>query len=68
MMHYPKPHIVKPNHPSPTHYNGLSIIIDGEHSGKYVQRIHHIQEGRTKLLLAGVVKRGTGVPDILTDE
>ncbi|KAF8962226.1 hypothetical protein BDZ97DRAFT_1759458 [Flammula alnicola] len=32
---------VTPKHPSPTHDNGLLIVIKGEHCGKYVRCIYH---------------------------
>ena len=32
---------VSPNHPNPTCNNGLLVVIEGEHCGKYVHQIHH---------------------------
>ena len=64
-----RPEWVIPKHPSPTHDNGLLVVISGEHCGKYVRRIYHkpALNGMKNIVLA-VVKRNNGVADTLTGE
>jgi hypothetical protein len=38
------PEQVSPKHPNPTCNNGLLVVIEGEHCGKNVRRIHHRYE------------------------
>jgi len=35
------PEQVSPKHPNPMRNNGLLVVIEGEHYGKHVRRIHH---------------------------
>lgn len=59
---------VQPKHPSPTHDNGLLIIIKGDYIGKYARRVHHrhVKEGNTVVKVAivevteGSIDRDTG--------
>lgn len=55
-----------PKHPNLTHDNGLLVVIEGEHLGKYARRIHH----RNSLLMLAVVTKihGGNTPDTLTGE
>jgi hypothetical protein len=44
--HYTTSELLSPEqvtlkHPNPTRDNGLLLVIEGEHCGKYVRRIHH---------------------------
>jgi hypothetical protein len=58
--------------PNPTRDNGLLVVVEGEHCGKYVRRIHHryCEENGNKqaLIMLVVVKKVDGAPDILTGE
>jgi len=60
--------------PNPTRDNGLLMVIEGEHCGKYVRRIHHkyYEENGNKqaliMIMLAVVKKVDGAPDILTGE
>ena len=58
--------------PNPTRDNGLLVVVEGEHCGKYVRRIHHRyhEENGNKqaLVVLAVVKKADGAPDILTGE
>lgn len=66
---YPlKPEWVTPKHPSPTHDNGLLIVIRGDHCSKYVRRIHHRHSNTGSTIILAVTKKVEGYPDILTDE
>src|SRR6266571_2712907 len=38
---YLEPKSVTAKHPNPTRDNGLLVVVEGEHCGKYVRRIHH---------------------------
>jgi hypothetical protein len=48
------------------------VVVEGEHCGKYVRRIHHRyhEENGNKqvLIVLAVVKKADGAPDILTGE
>lgn len=60
---------VKPKHPSPTHDNGLLIIIRGEFVGKYARRVHHRhRKGDTTLVKVAIVEVTEGMPDRDTGE
>ena len=58
--------------PNPTRDNGLLVVVEGEHCGKFVRRIHHryYEENGNKqaLIMLAVVKKVDGAPDILTGE
>jgi hypothetical protein len=41
MLEFLPPEQVSPKHPNLTCDNGLLIVIEGDHHGKYVHRIHH---------------------------
>lgn len=66
---YPlKPEWVTPKHPSPTHDNGLLIVIKGDHCSKYVRRIHHRHSDTESTIILAVSKKVEGSADILTEE
>lgn len=66
---YPlKPEWVTPKHPSPTHDNGLLIIIKGDHCSKYARRICHRHSDTESTIILAVTRKVQGSPDILTDE
>ena len=49
------PDRVSAKHPNATRDNGLLVVIQGEHTGKYVRRIHHkYSDGRPSMILAVV--------------
>jgi hypothetical protein len=60
--------------PNPTRDNGLLMVVEGEHCGKYVRRVHHryYEENGNKqalvMIMLAVVKKVDGAPDILTGE
>jgi len=58
--------------PNPLRDNGLLVVVEGEHCGKYVRRVHHryYEENGNKqvLILLAVVEKVNGAPDILTGE
>ena len=58
--------------PNPTRDNGLLVVVEGEHCGKRVRRIHHrySEENGNKqvLIMLAVVEKVGGAPDILTGE
>ena len=58
--------------PNPTRDNGLLVVVEGEHCGKHVRRIHHKynEENGNKqvLIILAVVEKVDGAPDILTGE
>jgi hypothetical protein len=59
---------VRPLHPSPTHDNGLVIVIEGEHHGKYLRRLHHNGYKKSALMVAAVVERRRDATDNFTGE
>ena len=62
------PDRVSAKHPNALRDNGLLVVIQGEHTGKYVRRIHHkYNDGRASMILA-VVKPVDGAADILVGE
>ena len=64
------PESVTPKQPHPTRDNGLLVVIEGEHCGKYVRRIHHRYEnGQAISSFAVVAKNADGsAADRLTEE
>lgn len=66
---YPlKPDWVTPKHPSPTHDNGLLIVIKGDHCSKYARRIHHRHSSTGSTIVLAVTRKNEESADILTDE
>lgn len=62
------PEWVTPMYPNPTRDNGLLVVIQGDHCGKYVRRVHHRYEGEKPIVILGVVSRLAGHADTLTEE
>ena len=55
------PEQVSPKHPNPTRDNGLLVVIEGDHCGKYVRRIHHrYEDGRTIVMVAVIHRTEDG--------
>lgn len=67
-LEYLSPDWVSPKYPNPTCDNGLLVVIEGEHCGKYVQRIHHEIKNEKTIMILAVVERTTGAADTLTGE
>jgi hypothetical protein len=63
-----EPGWVTPIHPSPTHDHGLLVVIEGEHCGKYIRRISHLNRNDGRVIILAVVNRTKGSADILTGE
>jgi hypothetical protein len=59
---------VSPKYPNPTRDNGLLIVIQGQHCGKYVRRIHHRYDNGQAIVILAVVERVDGKVDTLTGE
>ena len=58
--------------PNPTRDNGLLMVVNGEHCGKYVRRIHHryYEDSGNKqaIIILAVVEKVDGAADTLTGE
>ena len=58
--------------PNSTRDNGLLMVVEGEHCGKYVRQIHHRYHedngNKQALLLPAVVKKADSAADTLTGE
>jgi len=55
-------------HPNATRDNGLLVVIRGEHTGKYVWRIHHRYHDGRPLMILAVVMPVDGAADSLVGE
>jgi len=62
------PEWVSLKHPNPKCDNGLLVVIQGEHCGKHVRRIHHRFENEQVKMILAVVNRMEGTVDMLTGE
>jgi hypothetical protein len=62
------PSWVSPKYPNAKRDNGLLVVIKGEHSGKYVRRIHHRSDDGMDFVHLAVVKRVEGSSDVLSGE
>ena len=51
------PEQVSPKHPNPTRDNGLLVVIEGDHRGKYVRRIHHRYKDGQPIVVLAVIHR-----------
>lgn len=63
---------MSPITPNPTRDNGLLVVAEGEHCGKYVRRIrhrYHEDDGNKQaLILLAVIRKVDGAADTLTGE
>ena len=63
---------VSPKRPNPTRDNGILMVVEGNHCGKYVRRIHHRHHedngNKQTLILLAVVNKVDGAADTLTGE
>jgi hypothetical protein len=48
---------VHPKHPNPTRDNGLCVVMEGEHCGKFVRRLYFQKSGGENLMKVVVVLR-----------
>ena len=62
------PDRVSVKHPNATRDNGLLVIIQGEHTGKYVRCIHHKYSDRRASMILAVVRPVDGAADTLVEE
>lgn len=58
--HNLNPEWVTPKHPSATHDNGLLVVIEGDHVGKLVKRIHHRHGPLGSVMILAVLEGGSG--------
>jgi hypothetical protein len=58
--------------PNPTWDNGLLVVVEGEHCGKYVRQIYHRYHedngNKQMLILLAVIKKVDGAADMLKGE
>lgn len=59
---------VTPKYPSPTHDNGLVLIIKGEHAGKHGRRLYHSKKNGQVYMILEVVVVQEGQKDTLTGQ
>jgi hypothetical protein len=62
------PEWVSLKHPNPKRDNGLLVVIQGEHCGKHIRRIHHRLENKQIKMILAVVNRMEGTADRLAGE
>jgi hypothetical protein len=62
------PEQVSPKHPNPTRDNGPLVVIEGEHCGKNVRRIHHRYEDGRPIVIVAVIHRMEGGQESLLEE
>jgi hypothetical protein len=62
------PEQVSPKHPNPTRDNGLLVVIEGDHCGKYVRRIHHRYEDGRPIIILAVIHRTEDGQESLSGE
>ncbi|KIK07881.1 hypothetical protein K443DRAFT_2098 [Laccaria amethystina LaAM-08-1] len=62
------PEWVSLKHPNPKRDNGLLVVVQGEHCGKHVRRIHHRYQDEQLKMVVAVVNRMEGTADRLTGE
>ncbi|KAF9456044.1 hypothetical protein BDZ94DRAFT_1276665 [Collybia nuda] len=51
------PDQIAPKRPNPTRDNGLLVVIEGDHLGQYVRRIHHRYVDGQPIIILAVVNR-----------
>ena len=63
---------VSPKRPNPTRNNGILMVVEGNHCGKYIRWIHHRHHedngNKQTLILLAVVNKVDGAADTLTGE
>ena len=59
---------VSPKHPNLTRDNGLLVVIEGDHCGKYVRRIHHRYEDGQTIVMVAVIHRTEDGQESLSGE
>ena len=63
---------VSPKRPNPTRDNNILMVVEGNHCGKYVRRIHHRHHedngNKQALILLAVINKVDGAADTLTGE
>jgi hypothetical protein len=62
------PEHVSPKHPNPTRDNGLLVVIEGDHCGRYVRRIHHRYEDNRPIIMLAVLHRMEDGHESLSEE
>ena len=62
------PESVSPKRLSPMRDNGLLVVIEGKHCGKYVHWIHHAYKNGNAVVLLAVVMRTADAAESLTEE
>ena len=48
---------ISPKHPNPMHNNGPLVVIEGDHCGKHVHRIHHQYEDGRPIVIVAVINQ-----------
>jgi hypothetical protein len=66
--YYLSPDRVSAKHPNAMRDNGLLVVIQGHHTGKYVRRIHHKHSNGHVSMILAVVRPVDGAADELTGE
>ena len=66
----PESVLITAKHPNPTRGNGLLVVVEGEHCGKYVRRIHHRYDNDVAIISLAIVAKNPdgGAADRLTGE
>jgi hypothetical protein len=59
---------VSPKHPNPARDNGPLVVIEGDHCGKHVRRIHHRDEDGQRIIMVAVFHRTDDGQEGLTGE
>jgi hypothetical protein len=65
---YLPPEQVSLKHPNAARDNGLLVVVEGDHLGKFVRRIHHRDEDGQRIMMVAVVHRTDGGQESLTGE
>lgn len=63
-----EPHWVTPKHPHPSYDHTLLMVIQGEHCGKYVRRIAHLNSSDGVVMVLAVANHVPRSADTLTGE
>jgi hypothetical protein len=62
------PEQVSPKYPNPTRDNRLLVVIEGEHCGKNVRRIHHRYKDGQPIVIVAVIHRMEGGQESFLEE